>query len=505
MTYNFVNITEALPKLCRRVMHGGQEIGSRNGRVKEIITPQILLGNPFQREVLCNERGANVFAQIAETIWVLSGRSDIEWLSAYLPRAVDYSDDGVTWRSGYGPRLRSYDGQFDQLAFVVDTLRADPLSRQAVISLWDPRVDGTYDNVKDRACNTQLQFLSRGGSLYLVVTVRSNDLMWGWSGINAFEWSSIQEIVAYLLGLRVGTLTFNIGSLHLYERHWEKALKIGTKNPQKPGDQLAPILGKTVRFDPHSGDRSLQHVDQLTSRWFELEAKCREGEVGVEDLYLGDPLFQAWGAAIAYFWTREQRWLNYLDGTTVGQAVQQTPSSVLPEPVERSADTTVAVTPVENVGEFYTYVADLHKTKHEAYGDSWKKRGEKLSILANIARKVDRIGVDDKFESQADTLIDLWVYLAKYLCWLNGEEADPEHVNAVLWDSLVNRLRHHKDPAARHPLSFIVKYLDKYMDQVDTFSLPEKRNTVAERTKQIATYAFEAWLAEDNYAGADTE
>jgi hypothetical protein len=50
------------------------------------------------------------------------------------------------------------------------------------------------------ACYTQLQFQSRLGALHLSVTVRSNDVMWGWSGIIAFVWSTIQEVVEHLLG-----------------------------------------------------------------------------------------------------------------------------------------------------------------------------------------------------------------------------------------------------------------------------------------------------------------
>jgi thymidylate synthase len=79
-------------------------------------------------------------------MWVLAGRNDIEWLSAYLPRAADFSDDGITWRAGYGRRIRHWDCNpgdpgLDQHAYIVDTLREDPLSRQAVIGIWDPITD----------------------------------------------------------------------------------------------------------------------------------------------------------------------------------------------------------------------------------------------------------------------------------------------------------------------------------------------------------------------------
>lgn len=55
-------------------------------------------------------------------------------------------------------------------------------------------------------------------------------------------------------------------------------------------------------------------------------------------------------------------------------------------------------------------------------------------ILANIARKVDRIesGKDTPDETQADTAQDLMVYLAKYRSWLAGGQGDPHEVKVIL-------------------------------------------------------------------------
>lgn len=66
----------------------------------------------------------------------------------------------------------------------------------------------------------------------------------------------------------------------------------------------------------------------------------------------------------------------------------------------------------------------LHREKSAAYGDAWKKRGELISIVPNIARKVDRLesasegapGVRD--ETVLDTTIDLLVYCIKYKTFL---------------------------------------------------------------------------------------
>ncbi len=64
-------------------------------------------------------------------------------------------------------------------------------------------------------------------------------------------------------------------------------------------------------------------------------------------------------------------------------------------------------------GEFREAVARLHRAKDAVYRDAWKRRGEVISILANIARKVDRLeyGLDGApataGESWLDTAVDL--------------------------------------------------------------------------------------------------
>lgn len=507
--FTFPTASEALPFICSRLLDHGDEVGSRNGRVKELLNTQIVLTDPQQREILSVNRKANVFAQIAETMWVLSGRNDIEWLSAYLPRAKDYSDDGKTWRGGYGPRIRgSRSYPVDQIAHVVDVLSADPLSRRAVVAIYDPVVDTTPG--KDIPCNDFLQFQSRLGALHLTVTVRSNDVMWGWSGINAFEWSTLQEIVAHLLGIAVGTLTFNIGSLHLYEPHWNKASRLEHEETHLP---ITPFQM------PDEMERTLEWVDVLIDRWFMWEARCRNGMVtpAILDENFEEPLFRSWAVAIAYYWTRDETWLRMLHGTALGLAVARTPASVLSEALQTSGDAAVGqghnLHLHERTGAFYRFVADLHAKKHASYGDSWKKRGEKMSILANMARKVDRLGVGDEFDSSADTLIDLLVYAVKYECWLQKFDEGPENVDFRLAYYL-RETEDCTDQAADIAIVDITDDFNHYCDHLDAHALPQRVDFVQELARRVAPIARDVWWDEqpdfdvddaDDYRGADVD
>lgn len=493
-------VNQVLPVVLRDLLANGHEVGSRNGRVKEMLNAKIMLEAPDQREVLCLNRGANVFAQIAETMWVLRGRGDIGWLSAYLPRAKDYSDDGQVWRGAYGPRIRGwgqqYDdslGEVDQLAYVVDVLKKDPLSRQAVIAIYDPATDNQPG--LDRPCNTFLQFQSRLGVLHMTVTVRSNDAMWGWSGINAFEWSTLHEIVASLLNINIGSITFNIGSLHLYEQHWDKASRI----------EENPVSYYQIPFDSDGTITTLAEVDRLIDRWFIWEQMCRDGDATPDELEdFGESMFRAWAAAIAYYWTRERRWLDGLEGTALAAAIAMTPATLLPEPPVASRSSAAAHTPTppprDAQAAFYAFVTDLHAKKHASYGDSWKKRGELMSILPNIARKIDRLGIGDEFDTSADTVIDLWVYLAKYRCWLVDLPAGPDNVNILLAQSMRAGKRVLPDWQI-----FIPKAFNAYADCVAETPREHKVDWVTDLLETVAPIAFEQWYLEQEYRGADAD
>jgi thymidylate synthase len=376
------NVTEGLRDLCAQVMTHGAEVPSRAGLTKELTHVHVELTHPLEREITLQGRGHSLPAQIAETMWVLAGRNDVEFLGHYLPRSPDFSDDSKVWRAGYGPRIRAFQdlqGTIDQLGFVVDLLNQDRGTRRAVMSIWDPRVDTQPG--KDIPCNDWLHFLPRDGRLDLHVAVRSNDLIWGWSGINHFEWSVLLEVVARLTGFEVGSLHFSISSLHIYEQHWGKAdrLKIAPAGPSH----------KTPRFNlarftprPDMNAYGLRYFDQAVAAWFRCEEMIRSGQkVPIAEMP-NDPLFCYWLDVLGEHWAKKR-----------------------------------AETPAD---PFADKVTALHDQKHAAYGDSWMKRGELFSIIPNIARKVDRLasGKDTDDETQADTAQDLLVYLAKYRCWL---------------------------------------------------------------------------------------
>ncbi|MER9971348.1 thymidylate synthase [Mesorhizobium sp. M0060] len=259
------NISFAAPGCFAEIMEKGDEIAVRGQLTREICNQVTVLERPLERFLFLPGRLNDCFAQIAESIWLIAGRNDIAWLSHYLPRAPDFSDDGKTWRAGYGPRLRNWRGRSDQLDEVRKLLISDPSTRRAVMSIFDPELD--YAASLDIPCNNWIGWFIRGGRLNMSIAIRSNDAMWGFSGANAFEWSVMHELLAGWTNTQVGTATFFAASFHLYERHFNIAPAIVSKfhgiSPYDFGIRSVPL---SVTW---------ADLDRVLQQWFAAEEHVR--------------------------------------------------------------------------------------------------------------------------------------------------------------------------------------------------------------------------------------
>jgi len=410
----YYDANHALPYLCKSVLENGDPVESRNGLTKEVIMTQFSLANPDNPYITVPGRKVSLPAQIAEVMWILAGRNDIEWLSHYLPRAAQFSDDGKHWRGGYGPRLRSFGGTFegiDQLKHVVELLKADPETRRAVFQIYDPSID--TEPGKDIPCNNWVHFLPREGVLHAHVAIRSNDLFWGWSGINAFEWTILTEVVAALSGLERGSLTFSISSLHLYDHKWDRAAALA-KQVGRPEQAHT----ESPKFQ-YSG--TVGQFDALVGEWFKVEGQIRKGGISSALLHQIDtfpePMFRSW-LRVLLAWHHDD--IQGLAGMHSGTALY---AALEASPKRQTEGTKLRDRTLENAQKDFTVFADkLHREKHAAYGNSWKKRGEMLGIMANMARKIDRLGVAGGGDTAADTAIDLLMYAIKYQLWLDEQK-----------------------------------------------------------------------------------
>ena len=110
----------------------------------------------------------------------------------------------------------------NQIPRVIETLKARPDSRQAVVQLFD-RTD-TIEPHLDIPCTCTLQFFIRSNRLHMLTSMRSND---AWKGLphDVFTFTMLQELVARSLDVELGEYKHSVGSLHLYESDQEKAIR----------------------------------------------------------------------------------------------------------------------------------------------------------------------------------------------------------------------------------------------------------------------------------------
>ena len=216
----------------RALIVEGDEVGPRGKKTKELRPVIIENLNPTNRVTFVEGRKVNPFFQQAEALWILAGRSDVEWLLKYNKNMGQFSDDGVHFNAPYGERLRFWNksnandyiyNPLDQLVDVFEKIGKDTYTRQAVAVIYNPLFDNAGYGGKDTPCNLILTFKVRpcarlGGKDALDLTVfnRSNDLHWGTFGANLCQFATIQEVVASWLGLPVGKYSVCSDSLHIY-------------------------------------------------------------------------------------------------------------------------------------------------------------------------------------------------------------------------------------------------------------------------------------------------
>src|SRR5215204_3037972 len=156
------NVCQALPLTVDYLMKHGTPESSRAGNVLVAPCPMMTVTEePCERVLFSSVRDANPFFHMAESIWMLAGREDAEFLDNFITGfGLRYGEETGKIHDAYGHRWRKAFG-FDQLQCVIEKLKANPFDRQAVISMWDPRgwpmgYDDLRGNWRSRPCNTTI-------------------------------------------------------------------------------------------------------------------------------------------------------------------------------------------------------------------------------------------------------------------------------------------------------------------------------------------------------------
>lgn len=251
-------------RLClNHLMNHGMTAHPRGITTKELLNYHISLRDPRNRVITFPERKTSTKYLLGEFIWYLTGSNDVKGILPYatfwdgIRNSGDFDEyPAGTINSNYGNRIFGHaepaafwEGRIqpiNQWAETVELLKRDKDTRQAIMNIHVPS-DRHVGN-KDVPCTLSLQWFIRENQLHLIVNMRSNDIILGFTN-DVFQFTMLQEAMTLSLRetypeLQLGHYYHNAGSMHIYSRHFEMAESI-IANPQAIDISMIPM----DRFD----------------------------------------------------------------------------------------------------------------------------------------------------------------------------------------------------------------------------------------------------------------
>lgn len=187
---------------------------------------------------------------IHELLWFLHGETNVrylrdhgvtiwdEWADANGDLGRIYGAQWCDWRTPEG-------GSIDQIARVVEEIRANPDSRRLVVTAWNP---GELERMALPPCHVLFQFYVFQNELSCQLYQRSADLFLG-VPFNIASYSLLTMMVAQVCGLRPAEFIHTFGDLHLYSNHLEQAQLQLTRDPRPaPQMRLNPAVRELREF-----------------------------------------------------------------------------------------------------------------------------------------------------------------------------------------------------------------------------------------------------------------
>ncbi|MCW8928790.1 MAG: thymidylate synthase [Gammaproteobacteria bacterium] len=219
--------------------HGAEVIG-RNGKTLELFGGQTKYPDVHNHFPIVTTKYLPIKVVLAELLCFINGYSDVRdfqklgcniWTqnaySDYWKQSPFYKEHslgriyGVQWRD-----WRSVDPyvannhyiKVDQLQKLVDGLIKEPYGRRHIVTAWNP---GELDQMCLPPCHAFFQCnVTPDRKLNLLMYQRSCDLFIG-NPFDIASYAALMLIICKLTGYTAGTLTHTMGSMHIYQEHYE--------------------------------------------------------------------------------------------------------------------------------------------------------------------------------------------------------------------------------------------------------------------------------------------
>ena len=255
-------INEIYKSMLLDIFLNGHTISPRGIMVKEIRNYQITLEDLTDNLITVHGVKTNVKYARKELEWYICGCDRIDYDPLIEKIWAKYSDDGVHVNSNYGHRIFGGHVDFiDQYQWVINELGNDPDSRRAVINIVQD--SDKILPTKDFPCTMYIQAFVRDGALHWTVCMRSNDVYFGFRN-DVFCFTELQKMMARDLGLKYGTYTHFVGSMHMYEAQFtkiERMMADGTINLYEDEELFERVLRRRV-FGKEKREESVMEVNE---------------------------------------------------------------------------------------------------------------------------------------------------------------------------------------------------------------------------------------------------
>ena len=188
---------------------------------------------------------------IYELLWFLRGETNVRYLRENGVTIWDeWADDDGELGPVYGRQWRSWgaaDGTtIDQIADVVEQIRAKPDSRRLIVSAWNV---GEINDMALPPCHCLFQFYVADGRLSCQLYQRSADIFLG-VPFNIASYALLTQMMAQVAGLQPGEFIHTFGDAHLYLNHLEQARLQASREPYPPPTmRLNPAVRSIFDFE----------------------------------------------------------------------------------------------------------------------------------------------------------------------------------------------------------------------------------------------------------------
>ena len=217
MMWIFNNANSAFDYYKSQILNKGVDFDN----TKALFNVGFTIENPMDNHISCEQRNWKQDYAEAEWQWYLSGDNNIKKLGDLYGKVPEIwkrmADELGRVNSNYGYQWQ----RENQLDNVIEMLKDNPNTRQATISIYDGKQieSGVYKY--DTPCTYAVQFTIVDDKLNMCVTMRSNDLWYGFCN-DQYCFSRLQLMIADKLEIRLGTYFHFAHNLHLYNNIIEK-------------------------------------------------------------------------------------------------------------------------------------------------------------------------------------------------------------------------------------------------------------------------------------------